>query len=152
MLACAAAPVGAQRAAPALQPLAHSSLLRLEGASTAAGLTLRVRPTDAAAPVAISEFSVLLDGKSVPAAPRPDGTWFVSRAPGVAAPAQLEVTVTHDGIRELLTARLAPADSGAAAAPAAGAGASGVHKQIVWWILNVLIVLVAAIAISRRTS
>lgn len=154
ILACAVVPLAAEPAAPPLQPLAHSALLTLEGASTAAGLTLRVRPKDAAAPLAISEFSVLLDGTSVPAALRTDGTWFVSRPAGAVAPARLDVTVAHDGIRELLTASLPAAKTGAAAAaaPAAGTGASGVHKQIVWWILNVVIVLVAAIAIARRTS
>jgi len=71
--------------------------------------------------------------------------------PAPAAGGQLEVAVTHDGIRELLSGKLPAAHAGAAA-PAAGTGATGVHKQIVWWILNVLIVFVAAIAISRRTS
>jgi hypothetical protein len=155
-LACAAAaPVRAApppTAPPALQPLAHSSLLTLEGANTPAGLLLRVRPNSGTTPLTVSEFSVVLDGKSIPAAARTDGTWLVS-LPAPAATGQLDVTVTHDGIRELLSATLPSAQSGAApAAPAAVTGATGVHKQIVWWILNVLIVLVAAIAISRRTS
>jgi len=109
-----------------------------------------VRPNSGTTPLTVSEFSVLLDGKSVPAAARPDGTWLVP-LPAPAPGGQLEVAVTHDGIRELLSAKLPAAHAGAAA-PAAGTGATGVHKQIVWWILNVLIVLVAAIAISRRTS
>jgi hypothetical protein len=150
-LGCAAAtPLRAENAPAAPQPLARSSLLTLEGANTPAGLMLRVRPNSGTTPLTVSEFSVLLDGKSVPAAARPDGTWLVP-LPAPAAGGQLDVAVTHDGIRELLSAKLPAAHAGAAA-PAAGTGATGVHKQIVWWILNVLIVLVAAIAISRRTS
>lgn len=151
-LACAAAmPLRAQTAPAATQPLARSALLTLEGADTPAGLMLRVRPNNGTMPLTVSEFSVLLDGKSVPAAARPDGTWLVP-LPAPAAGGQLDVTVTHDGIRELLSAKLPAAHPAATAAPAAATGATGVHKQIVWWILNVLIVLVAAIAISRRTS
>lgn len=151
-LACAAAtPLLAETAPAVPQPLARSSLLTLEGANTPAGLLLRVRPNSGTTPLTVSEFSVLLDGNSIPAAARTDGTWLVS-LPAPGAGGQLDVTVTHDGIRELLSAKVPPAHPGAAAAPAAGTGATGVHKQIVWWILNVLIVLVAAIAISRRTS
>jgi hypothetical protein len=62
----------------------------------------------------------------------------------------LAVTVGHDGIRELLEGKFTPA---AAAAPASGLSAlGGNHKQLLWWILNIGIVLVAAIAISRRMS
>jgi hypothetical protein len=65
----------------------------------------------------------------------------------------LEVTVGHDGIHEVLSGRLAaaagapgPATSGAASA------SSSSHKQLAWWILNIVVVLIAAIAISRRMS
>jgi hypothetical protein len=75
----------------------------------------------------------------------------------------LDVTVMHDGIRELLQATIpwpkaaapAPAPAAArapAAAPTPGAGGTGVHRQIVWWILNIAIVLIAALALSRRRS
>ena len=115
-LACAAAtPLRAQNAPAAPQPLARSSLLTLEGANTPAGLMLRVRPNSGTTPLTVSEFSVLLDGKSVPAAARPDGTWLVP-LPAPAAGGQLDVAVTHDGIRELLSAKLPAAHAGAAAA------------------------------------
>jgi hypothetical protein len=58
----------------------------------------------------------------------------------------LEVVVGHDGIREVLTGKVALPES---------ASASDVlrsHKQIGWWILNVLIVLIAVTALSRRKS
>jgi len=58
--------------------------------------------------------------------------------------------VAHDGIREVLDGTVAAA----AAAPAA-AGGGGLlrdHKQLAWWILNIAIVLIAVMAISRRMS
>ena len=72
--------------------------------------------------------------------PRPAG----SRDAG----ARVEVTVAHDGIHEVLSGRLAATP---AAAPA-GAAAGGGRSQLAWWVLNILIVLIAVIAISRRMS
>jgi hypothetical protein len=40
----------------------------------------------------------------------------------------------------------------AAAAPAAAGGPLHAHQQLLWWILNITIVFIAAIAISRRMS
>jgi membrane-associated phospholipid phosphatase len=110
---------------------------------------------------------------------RRDGSWLVSRPAGTQdAGKPVEVTVGHDGIHEVLSGRLAPsagaatapppgaapagaasssaAPSGGASSGAAASGAarliSGSHKQFYWWILNIAIVLIAAIAISRRMS
>ena len=50
----------------------------------------------------------------------------------------------HDGIREIVAGKVAVAE---------GVSADGLlrdHKQVAWWILNIVIVLVAAIALSRR--
>jgi hypothetical protein len=56
----------------------------------------------------------------------------------------VEIIVGHDGIREILSGKVAVAE---------GASAGGLlrdHKQVGWWILNIVIVLIAAIALSRR--
>ena len=55
----------------------------------------------------------------------------------------------HDGIHELLEGKFTPA---AVPARRGIVGLGGNHKQMLWWILNIGIVLVAAIAISRRMS
>ena len=93
--------------------------------------------------------------RHVPVTARADGSWRVSvpAHPG-AADSTLDVTVTHDGIRELLHATIAPpaAATVQTSAAASGGAASGVHRQIVWWILNIAIVLIAALALSRRRS
>jgi hypothetical protein len=138
---------------PIPMPLAHSALLTLEGATLPDALLLRVRANAADAPVTVSDFSVAIDGKNVAVEPRADGSWRVPlpRRPG-GAEGMLDVTVTHDGIRELLHSKIALPAAAAQAPVAPAAGATGVHRQIVWWILNIAIVLIAVLVISRRTS
>lgn len=142
----------AEPAEPLPAPLAHSALLTLEGASIPGALILRVRSNTPATPVAVSDFAVTLDGKDAPVTPRADGAWRVTLPATLTAnELRLDATVTHDGIREVLSAKV-PVTPAPPAHPAAGAGGMGVHNQLFWWILNIAIVLIAALAISRRTS
>ena len=149
----------AQPTAPPLLPLAHSTLIAVDAAPAAGGLVLRVRRPTNQTQLVVSDLAVMIDGRSEPATARPDGSWFVPRPAGMQdAGKALEVTVGHDGIHEVLSGRLAPA-AGASSAASSNAAPSGAarfisssHKQLFWWILNIAIVLIAAIAISRRSS
>ena len=135
---------------PIPAPLAHSALITLDGAAMPGALVLRVRSNTPGTVANVSDFAVTLDGRELPTTARADGGWRVP-LPAAAAggPGKLEVKVTHDGVSEVLNAQLALA----AAQPAAATGVlSGAHKQVVWWILNIAIVLIAALVISRRTS
>jgi hypothetical protein len=159
LAACALGGAVAQPAPPPLPPLAHSTLLAVDAAPVVGGMALRVRPATDQTPLVVSELAVTIDGKSESATARADGSWFVPRPVGAQdAGKTIEVTVGHDGIHEVLSGRLAPsaAASGAASAGATPSAAarliSSSHKQFYWWILNIAIVLIAAIAISRRTS
>ena len=152
----AGAPAGA---ASAFVPLAHSSLVTVDAATAAGTLVLRVRRTPDQAPLAPPvQLQVTLDGRSLPVTPQPDGTWDAALGSPAASPdGTLEITVAHDGLREVLSGRL----PGAAAATA-GAGGHGAasttaslfraHKQLAWWILNIAVVLIGVIAVSRRMS
>jgi hypothetical protein len=148
---CAPAGAAPAGAAPAFTPLGHSTLVTIDAATDAGGLILRVRRTGTGAPVAVTGLEVTLDGRSLPVAPRADGTWGAALGRAAGSPAgMLDVTVTHDGVREVLTGRLP-----AAAAPAVGAGTAVsllAHKQLAWWILNIAVVLIGVIAVSRRMS
>lgn len=151
LAACALGSAVAQPAPPPLPPLAHSAILAVDAARAADGLVLRVRPATDQTPLAVNDLVVMIDGKSEPATARPDGSWFVARpAETQDAGKTIEVTVGHDGIHEVLSGRLAA--SGGAAPSGAARLISGSHKQLFWWILNIAIVLIAAIAISRRVS
>ncbi len=145
----------AEPTAPAtLAPLARSALLAVEAATGAGGVTLRVRRASGDTPLVVSDVAVRIDDRSEPATARPDGSWFLPR-PGGAEDAgkTIEVTVGHDGIHEVLSGRLpstsaAPGPGGAAARTVV----SSSRKQLLWWVLNIAIVAIAAIAISRRMS
>jgi hypothetical protein len=124
----------------------------LEAGPTAAGLVLRLRHTADQTPVSVTDLTVSVDGKSQLATRRADGSWFVPLSGAALANEQLDVVVAHDGIREALSGRITVAGAGT---PSARNGAASVlrdHKQMAWWILNITIVLIAAIAISRRLS
>jgi hypothetical protein len=144
LLACAVQSGAAQNAA--FVPVAHSALVTVEAAGTAEGVRLRLRHTEGGAPLAVSELQVSLEGQNSKVTQQPDGTWL-ALWPGSSATASagLEVTVTHDGIREVLSGPLP-------AAPDHKPVASSGTKQLAWWVLNIAIVLIAVIAISRRMS
>jgi len=154
LCAGAAGAVRAQPAASQLAPLAHSALVAVEAAPAAGGLVLRVRRATGETPLVVSDVAVTIDGKGEPATARSDGTWFVARPTGAQdAGKTIDVTVSHDGIHEVLSGRLVSSTAvSGTAAPGAGAVISSSRKQLFWWILNIAIVLIAAIAISRRTS
>ncbi len=134
---------------PAVE-IAHSSLLTLSGTAEPSALRLWLRRTAEQAPLSVTEFAATVDGKAAPATRAADGGWSVPLTALAAGEHHVSVTVAHDGIRELLEGKFAPA---AAAAPAGGiSGLGGNHKQLLWWVLNIGIVMVAAIAISRRMS
>ena len=60
-------------------------------------------------------------------------------------PQTLDITVAHDGIREILTGKVALPKS------VFGSGMlDSSHKQMLWWVLNIGIVLVAVLAFSNR--
>jgi len=153
-LLCAAQAGVAEPPAAPFTPLAHSTLVTLEAARTPAALELRVRPAAGHDAPAVTGLTVSIDGKSAAAAAAADGTWSVPW-PGGTAPAHaaLEVLIAHDGLHEVLSGTLGPAAAGPTAA-GSGSAADGAHhhQQLAWWILNIAIVLIAALLISRRLS
>jgi len=152
LLACTAQTRAAESAAPPAT-VAQSPLVTLAAASTPQGLSLQLRRAADGAPLVVTDLTVSIDGRTATAARAADGSWSVAwpRGTGQHA-ARLEITVSHDGIRELLSGTL-PAPATAAAPASTGAARLWrIHKQMAWWILNVAVVLIAAIAISRRMS
>ncbi|HKB49689.1 MAG TPA: hypothetical protein VKC57_18405, partial [Ktedonobacterales bacterium] len=101
----------------------------------------------------VTDLTVSVDGRSELAMRREDGSWFVPLSHAI-TDAHLEVVVAHDGIREILSGRIAipGARTGSARNASGTASVLRDHKQMAWWILNIAIVLIAAIAISRRLS
>lgn len=150
-LACAS--VGLADSPAGFAPLAHSTLVTVDGVVAADTLVLRVRRVTDGQPLTGAELTMTADGRSIPVTARPEGTWGVRLSDLPAKPpGKLSIVVAHDGVREVLDGQL-PGVAGAPPASQPGSVASKlVHKQMAWWILNVLIVLIGVIAVSRRMS
>jgi hypothetical protein len=150
--ACAYAALAQAPAVP-FAPIAHSALITVDGTVAADTLVLRVRRTADQQPVAGVELGVMVDGRSLPVTARPEGTWGVPvKDLRTKPPGKLSIVVAHDGVREVLDGQM-PGE--APAPPPGGSGSVAstlIHKQMAWWILNVVIVLIGVIAVSRRMS
>ncbi len=150
---CAAPAWAESPAGTAFTPLAHSALVTVEGVVAADTLVLRVRRTADQQPLSGAELSVAVDGRSIPATARPEGTWGVPVRGLPKPPGKLAITVAHDGVREVLEAQLPGGGAGVPPASQPGSLAGRlIHKQMAWWILNIAIVLIGVIAVSRRMS
>ena len=129
-------------------PVAHSALLTLDATSTDQGLALHIKHAGNQIPIDGRDVTVSVDGKNVPVTAEPEGTFLLSSKDldDGDAPRQIDVTVAHDGIREILTGKITLPKTGGAADLLSS------HKQMAWWILNIAIVLVAVTMFSRRGS
>jgi hypothetical protein len=145
---CGSAALAVEAAGSATRiSIARSALLTLDAIGTDAGLALRIRRANDQGLINSNDVTVAIDGRNQPLKRQADGTFLVS-TPDVrgAGEREIEVVVGHDGIREVLTGKVS--------LPEATATTSLLrdHKQQAWWILNVVIVIIAAVAWSRRKS
>ena len=133
---------------PPVIPVAHSALLTIDATQNGDILELHVKHVGNNIPIDGQNVTVSVDGKHQPVTPEPEGTFGLSTKdlPGD-GDHQLDIIVAHDGIREILTGKVA--------IPKAGSAATDLwhdHQQMAWWILNIGIVLIAVTAFSRRSS
>jgi hypothetical protein len=91
------------------------------------------------------DVTVAVDGKNQSVTHEKGGVYElpVNDLRGEAA-RDVDVTVAHDGIREIVSGKVSVAEASSASSLLRD------HKQVAWWILNIVIVLVAAMAFSRR--
>jgi hypothetical protein len=141
-----AQPAGPVRLAPnAAAQIAHSALLSIDGTPTADTLRLTIRRVSDKSLVSSDDVTVTVDGRNE-SVTRANGGGYevpINDLRGDAA-RDVEIIVAHDGIREILSGKVAVAEASSTD------GLLRDHKQVAWWILNIVIVLVAAIALSRR--
>jgi len=128
-------------------PIARSALLSLSATAADNTVELHIRRVSDQKPVSSDDVTVTVDGKVASVKRAGEGSYVLGRddLPGDGAQA-LEVVVGHDGIREVLSGHLTLPESSSAGSLFRN------HKQMGWWVLNVIIVLIAAIALSRRKS
>ena len=125
--------------------LAHSALLSVAGTATADSLRLTIRRVSDKSLVSSDDVTVTVEGRNQPVTREKGGGYEVpiNDLRGD-PPKEVEIIVAHDGIREILAGKVTVAQVTSADSLLRD------HKQVAWWILNIVIVLVAAIALSRR--
>jgi hypothetical protein len=125
--------------------IARSALLTLTASPADDALALRIdRVADHRLITAPGQVTATLDGHAVPLAPQPNGTWLLSLHGEAGGAHSLGVVVAHDGIRELLTGTVTVPRRQSALDFLQG------HGMAAWWVLNIAVVLIAVIVISRR--
>jgi len=134
-------------AAPTI-PIAHSALLTINGTFSSSGLVLHILHAANQVPIDGRDVTVTVDGKNQPLTVQQEvGDFLLPTKDLSDGPQTLDITVAHDGIREILTGKVALPKS------VFGSGMlDSSHKQMLWWVLNIGIVLVAVLAFSKRSS
>jgi hypothetical protein len=125
--------------------VAHSALLTLRAAPADHALSLRVaRVSNHQLIVGAGHMTATLDGHDVPVAAQPDGSYVISTRDQSAGTHSLSVVVSHDGIHELLTGSVTVPQQQSLLDEIQG------HGMSAWWVLNIAVVLIAVLIISRR--
>ena len=125
--------------------VAHSAALTLTASRSDHSLALQVaRTADHRLIVGPGNLTATLDGHSVPVMARPDGTYVISTSDQSAGAHSLDVVVSHDGIRELLTGKVTVPQQQSVLEMLQA------HGMSAWWVLNIAVVLIAVLIISRR--
>ena len=141
------AAVAAQASELAHIDVARSALLSVEAAESPDTVTLWIRRVADKKPVDGKDLVVSFGGKNQVITSHTDGSYTVSAGDLRGKdPKAVQIIVGHDGIREILDGRLPPP------ADKPVSGILGGHGQLAWWIINVGVVLIGVIALSRKKS
>jgi hypothetical protein len=127
--------------------VAHSALLTVEGTVTADALQISIRRVSDKSLINTDDVTIAVDGKNQ-SVTRERGTVYEVpindlRGDGVR---DVDVTVAHDGIREIVSGKISVVEASSTQSLLRD------HKQVAWWILNIVIILAAAWAFSNRKS
>jgi hypothetical protein len=143
--AAQAAPQPVQLIPNAAAQIARSALLSIQGTATADALQLSIRRVSDQSLVSSDEVTVSVDGKNQSVTHEKGGAYELPindlRGDGTR---DVDITVAHDGIREIVSGKVSVAEASSTQSLLRD------HKQVAWWILNIVIILIAATAISRR--
>jgi hypothetical protein len=130
---------------PGATMIARSALLTLTASPADDSLALRIdRVADHRLVTGPGKVTATLDGHAMPLAPQPNGSWLLSLHGEAGGAHSLAVVVDHDGIRELLTGTVTAPRRQSALDILQG------HGMAAWWVLNIAVVLIAVMVISRR--
>jgi len=143
--ASAADPAAAPPVQIAPLEIAKSALLTIDGTPSGDSFDLRIHKISDKSLISSDDVTVTVDGRSESVTRVNVATYQLPlsdlRGDGAR---EVEIIVPHDGIREILSAKVSLPETSSTASLLRD------HKQVGWWVLNIVIVLIAAIAISRR--
>jgi hypothetical protein len=143
----AASAADAPAAAPII-PVAKSADLIVNASATSDGLELHILHAANQIPIDGRDVTATVDGKNQPLTVEKEvGTFLLPAKDLGEGERQLEITVAHDGIREILSGKVAIPKTSTTGAPW-----DSTRKQMLWWVLNIAVVLIAVLAFSRRRS
>ncbi len=129
-------------------PVAKSADLIINASPTSDGLELHILHAANQIPIDGRDVTATVDGKSQPLTVGKEvGTFLVPAKDLGEGERQLEITVAHDGIREILSGKVEIPKSSTGGAPW-----DSTRKQMLWWVLNIAVVLIAVLAFSKRSS
>lgn len=129
-------------------PVAKSADLVINASPTSEGLELRILHAANQIPIDGRDVTATVDGKSQPLTVEKEvGTFLLPAKDLGEGDRQLEITVAHDGIREILSGKVTIPKSSTSGAPW-----DSTRKQMLWWVLNIAVVLIAVLAFSKRSS
>jgi hypothetical protein len=129
-------------------PVAKSADLIINASPTSDGLELHILHAANQIPIDGRDVTATVDGKSQPLTVEKEvGTFLLPAKDLGEGERQLEITVAHDGIREILSGKVAIPKSSTS-----GGLWDSSRKQMLWWVLNIGVVLVAVLAFSKRSS
>ena len=128
-------------------PVGHSALLTINATVQPDGLALHILHAANQIPIDGRDVTVTIDGKNQPLTVEQEvGTFLLPTKDLGEGERQLDITVAHDGIREIVSGKVAiPKTSGFGTLDSS-------RKQMLWWVLNIGVVLVAVLAFSNRGS
>ncbi len=125
--------------------VARSALLSLSAEPSDHALALQVsRLSDHRLIAGPGVLTATLDGHTVPVTAQPNGTYILPTGGESAGAHSLSVVVSHDGIRELLTGTVTVPQQQSFLDVLQG------HGMSAWWVLNIAVVLIAVLVISRH--
>ena len=142
---CAATAAAADN--PARIDLAHSAQLTVDAQETTDAVTLWIRRAADKKVLDTKDVAVSIAGKNQVVTRKTDGSFSfpIDDLRGKEAkPVQL--VVGHDGIRELLDGQLPPPPEGITS------GLLGSHNQLWWWVINIGVLFIGVLALSRKKS
>jgi hypothetical protein len=128
--------------------VARSAQLTLEAAESADTVTFWIRRAADKKLLDGKDIVVSIGGRNQSLTGHSDGSYtFPTDDLRGKEPKAVEMIVGHDGIREILDGQLPPPPEKPSIT-----GMLGGHGQLAWWIINIGVVLIGVIALSRKKS